>query len=289
MFRMPTLPALLFLLLLSSGLRAQVGMQLRSTTPRFLRYEGVELLLVVRNYSGNTLIFSGADRNDEGRIFFNVLDHTGRMAKVVDKNANPGSELILAPGETRELKIILNTLYDMQREGSYSVTAYLNHSRLPKTSVSNTIDLEVRDGTTLVEKDVGLPSEESTGVIKSLRLVLLLFHDVNEKVYCLRAEDDENVYAVFRLGPYISGYPPQMDIDGNSSLHVLIQVRPKLYSYVTYSFLGRNLQLRQQRYYVPDRGVPTLNRNNDFLRITQARPATEGIDFRLKEGSGSLR
>lgn len=289
MFRTSAQSALVIFLLLSSLLRAQVGMQLRSSTPRFLRYEGVELLLAVRNYSGNTLIFSGADRNDEGKIFFNVLDHTGRMAKVIDKNANPGNDLILAPGETRELKITLNTLYDIQHEGVYSITAYLNHSRLPKTSVSNSIDIEVRDGTTLMEKDIGLPSDDSTGVIKSLRLVLLLFHDVNEKVYCLRAEDDENVYAVFRLGPYISGYPPQMDIDGNSSLHILIQVRPKLYSYVTYSFVGRNMQLRQQRYYVPDRGVPTLSRADGFLRIVNARPATEGIDFRLKEDNSTLK
>lgn len=277
------LPFLWFLLLAGFTVQAQIGLQLKAENPRYLRYEMILLKLVISNISGNTLVFSNQSEADGGRIFFAVNEHSGKVARAFDATANPAADLILAPGESRELSITINMLHDMQREGVYSITAYLNHSRLPKTHLSNTINLEVMEGSTILERNIGLPSQNSTEVIKSIRLLLLLFQDTEEKLYCLRAEDDENIYAVFRLGSYLSGTPPQMDIDGSSSIHILIQVRPKLYSYLIFSFVNRNLNLRQQRYYVPDGGTPTLSKQTGYLRISNAKVATEGIDFKLKK------
>ncbi|MDD3695007.1 MAG: hypothetical protein PHG44_03460 [Lentisphaeria bacterium] len=268
------------LLALSSS--AQVALQLKAESARYLRYEIINLRLVINNSSGNTLIFSDQDGVSGGRLFFAVNEHSGKVAKAIDAKANPIADLILAPGESRELQISINMLHDMQKEGVYSVTAYLNHSRLPRTHLSNTINVEVIEGSRILERSVGLPSQSSSELIKSMRLILLLFPDVSEKLYCLRVEDDDNIYAVHRLGPYISGTPPQMDVDGSSSVHVLIQVRPRLYSYLIYSFMGRNLQLRQQRYYVPDGGTPSLSKQTGYLRVSHARPANEGTDYNLK-------
>lgn len=280
---------ILFLLLLAGcALQAQIGLQLKAENPRYLRFEVIDLKLVISNISGNTLVFSDNKSGaDSGRIFFAVNEHSGKVAKAFDAAANPADGLILAPGESRELRIGINMLHDMQREGVYSITAYLNHSRLPKTHLSNTINIEVMEGSTILERSIGLPSQSSTDVIKSIRLLLLLFHDSQEKTYCLRAEDDENVYAVYRLGPFLSGTPPQMDVDGSSSVHILLQVRPKLYSYLIFSFVGRNLTLRQQRYYIPDGGTPSLTRQTGYLRISYAKVATEGVDFNLKKEQGT--
>ncbi len=278
-----SLQILLFFLLTGFAAHAQIGLQLKAENLRYLRYEMINLKLVISNISGNTLVFSDQDKANDGRIFFAVNEHSGKVARAFDANANPAADLILAPGESRELSITINMLHDMQREGVYSVTAYLNHSRLPRTHLSNTINIEVLEGSTILERNVGLPSQSSTEVIKSIRLLLMLFQDTSEKLYCLRAEDDENIYAVYRLGPYISGTRPQMDIDGSSSIHILIQVRPKLYSYLIFSFIGRNLNIRQQRYYAPVNGTPTLTRQTGYLRISNARVATEGTDFNLKK------
>jgi len=244
-----------------------------------LRYEPIDVILTIRNNSGNTLIFSDADINS-GRIFFDVSGQNGKVSKSFDKRANPASGLILAAGDARELKISINMLHDMQKEDTYSITAYLNHDRLSRTLLSNTVDLEVVEGLRIMERSVGLQAEDDTSVIKSIKLLLLLFDGKEEKLYCLRAEDEENVYAVFRLGPYISGSKPQLEIDGSSSIHIFIQVRPRLYSYLIYAFVGRNLQLRQQRYYVPENGTPTLDRQTGFLRVVHARVANEGTDYR---------
>jgi hypothetical protein len=266
-------------LLTALSVQAQVALQLKAKDTRFLRYEPIEMTLTIRNNSGNTLIFSDSDITS-GRIFFAVNGQNGKVAKSLDPTANPAAGLILAAGDTRELSISINMLHDMQREDTYSITAYLNHDRLSRTHLSNTVDVEVVEGLRIAEKNVGLPSMDDTNVIKSIQLLLLLFDARQEKLYCLRAQDEENVYAVFRLGPYISGSKPQIEIDGSSSIHILIQVRPRLYSYLIYGFVDRNLRLRQQRYYVPANGTPTLDRQTGFLRVVQARVATEGVDFR---------
>ncbi len=267
----------LFLLCLSA--QGQVALQLKLKDTRFLRYEPIDVTLTIRNNSGNTLIFSDADVNN-GRIFFEVRGQNGKISKSFDKSTNPASGLILAAGDTRELRISINMLHDMQKEDTYSITAYLNHDRLSRTHLSNTIDLEVVEGLRITERNVGLQAEDDSSVIKSIQLLLLLFDGKEEKLYCLRAQDEENVYAVFRLGPYISGSKPQLEIDGSSSIHIFIQVRPRLYSYLIYGFVGRNLRLRQQRYYVADNGTPTLDRQTGFLRIVHARIAKEGTDYR---------
>ena len=188
------------LLFAGIAVQAQIGLRLRAENPRYLRYEMIDLKLVISNISGNTLVFSNQSGAEGGRIFFAVNEHSGKVAKAFDVTANPAADLILAPGESRELTITINMLHDMQREGVYSITAYLNHSRLPKTHLSNTINVEVMEGSTILERSVGLPSQSSTKVIKSIRLLLLLFQDTEEKLYCLRAEDDENIYAVFPAG-----------------------------------------------------------------------------------------
>ena len=62
--------------------------------------------------------------------------------------------------------------------------------------VSQTVRVEVQDGIPILVKNIGLPTERQTGLIKAIQLSLMRFADVDEDIYALRAEDDENVYAV---------------------------------------------------------------------------------------------
>lgn len=266
----------LFLFCLSTAVQAQVSLSLKADKQRYLRYEKVNVRLTVRNYSGNTLVFN----NSEDRIFFDVSQIGGPSARAFDKQANPAAGLVLGPGEAKTLVIAIDTLFDMQKEGNYTITAYLNHSRLTRTHVSKEVSVEVRDGKILMERNIGLPAVREDEVIKSIRLQLLKFRDIDDTIYCLRAEDDENVYATIRLGPYIDGDAPMMDIDGTSTVHVLLQARPRIYIYTILGFVGRNLKVRQQRNYTLDNGaVPYLQRRGDRVLLRNGRIAIEGVDF----------
>ncbi len=279
--RLTALAVALFSLVAS----AQIGLELQTERQRYLRYEPVNVLLTVTNLSGNTLDFSGDSIDTQGRIAFKITSASGRTPKLMNALGNPAKGLTLAPGEARTLSIALNQYYDMQREDSYSITALLDHGRLARRHVSQSARAEVQDGLPILVKNIGLPMERKTGLIKAIKISLLRFADTDEDIYAMRAEDEENVYAVFRLGSYIDGEKPQMELDDNSLVHLLLQIRPRLYVYYIFGFEGRNLRLRQKRFYVSADGAPpSLSRETGYLRVVHGQIAREGIDYYEPKG-----
>lgn len=275
---------LLFIVFLFASIasQAQIGMKMTAEHERFLRYEPIVLRLSLRNYSGNTLVF-GENEHGQGKLVFTVVAQSGHIVSAIDPKANPMAGLVFAPGQSRELTITLNAIFDLQKNDFYNVTAYVDHNRLPQAFASNEVTFEVREGILLSTKTIGLPTTKNDELIKSIQASLMRFNDGVGEIYCLRVEDDDKVYGTFRIGPYISGSRPQLDADGSSAIHVLVQVRPKLYSYAVYSVIGGEAKMRQQRYYVPENGVPTISRAPGYLKILYAKQAVEGVDFKFQE------
>ena len=270
----------LFLLLLAANANAQIAMRFRAEKPRYLRYEPVRVVLQVSNLSGNTLKFGGELPTEKGSIRFKVDTASGHHVRQFGASVNPAGLLQLAPGQTRELTIVLNQLYDLQREDTYNISAILDHARLPNSFLSKPIQIEVQDGLPVLVRNIGLPTSNPNDVIKSIKLSLLRFTDTNGDIYCIRAEDARTVYSTFRLGDFIDGETPQLEMDDTSLVHLLLQIRPKLYVYYIFGFQNRALKLRQKNFYISDgNGPPALDRSTGYLRVIHAQPAREGIDF----------
>ena len=276
----------LVLLAMSAMLSAQLALRLTPDKQRYLRYEPITVRLTVSNISGNTLIFGGDTRATSGNIHFQLDRTSGRHSRQFSSMTNPAATLKLAPGESKELKVILNQHYDMQQEDNYTIRAIVDHGRLPKAHISEAIRIEVGDGLPIAVRNIGLPSTSNSDVIKSVMITLLRFTDTAEDIYCLRAEDEQNVYAVFRLGSYIDGEKPQMELDDSCLLHTLLQIRPRLFAYFIFGFEGRNMKLLQKRFYVSADGFPpTLNKSSGYLRVEHARLARKGIDYIENDGN----
>jgi hypothetical protein len=271
------------MMLLGMGAHAQLGMKLEAEQNCYLRYERVKLRLTVRNYSGNTLVFGGENSTEQGKLTFVIRRQSGQLVKCLDPSANPMEDIILAPGLNRQLVLDINTLFDMQRPDVYKIEARISHHRLPHDCASEPIIVEVKEGNVLKEKVIGLPMKKETDQIRNVKVKLIQFTDSVGSMWCLRVEDDELVYGVFRLGPFMGSSVPQMDVDGSSAIHILIQVGPHLYSYSVYSMIGEVVKLRQQVYYVADGGYPQLSRSSGYLKVEHARVAQQGKDYNLKE------
>lgn len=271
------------LLVLGGAAYGQIGIWVSADHKHYLRYEPVEVAVTLRNYSGNTLVFGGADGGADGGaqggLHFLVERANGAMLKPFDKSFNPVEDLILGAGETRRLVFALNTMYDLQREGSYRIRAQIGHSRLPNDYRSDPLSLDVRDGVPIIERNIGLPASDTAGTITAIKVSLLLFHDGEQGLYCLRAEDEKTVYGTVRLGPQIIGSQPSMDADAASDVHVLIQIRARLFVYAVYSLSRKGMQLRQKQYYKPDEFGPRLTRAPGYLKIIGGTLARQGVDF----------
>lgn len=272
------LPAFALAGLVSSAVAQPViGVAVESELTRYLRYELIQVTVTIRNYSGNTLAFgTGASR--QGHLDLIIQSDGGLQARKLDPNANPVAGLILGAGETRRLTLGLNQIYDMQQEGVFTVSAQIGHERLPDDYRSNSLTIEVRDGIPVWTRTFGLPTSSKTGQIQTRQVSLLLFHDRDQDLYCLRIEDDEMVHGITRLGPRIGGATPACDVDAMSNIHTFIQVRSRFYSYCVYDHNGK---LIQNKYYMAEKTLPQLTRDSDVGRVMVVGgvAAVPGVDF----------
>lgn len=272
--------AMALVLLAGCFASAQIGLKLESNNASYLRYEAVRLRVTLTNLSGNTLIFGGDAAHESGSLVFNVTSLSGRHVRNLDLRANPLSNVIMAPGESKVLYVRLNTMFDLNREDTYTVTAVASHNRMDSRYKSNTLTLEIRDGMVEDERLVGLPAANANDKIRKMRFVLVRFRDVSGYLYCLRAEDDRKVYGTFRIAPYImGGMKPQMELENGNTLHVLLQCAPRLYSYTTYSIGKSGVKQRQDVYYSAMGGNPRLSRETGFLKVHNVRLAQKGKDY----------
>lgn len=274
---------LLTILILGSwSARAQINISLKSSFRHYLRYEPIDLEIQLRNYSGNTLVFSGKDGPSRGYLRFIIATQDGHEARCTNRNFNPVEDLILGAGETKRLQLSINTFFDLQKEGTYNITAQLGHARLPNDYRSQPITIDVREGLPVITRNIGLPACSSGQDIKAIRVTLLLFHDGNRELYCLRAEDDEAVYGTVRLGQKITGAKPFMDADAASDIHVLIQLQSRLFVYAVYSLCDTGIRLRERQYFKPDAYGPRLTRAPGYLKVVGGIPAKEGVDVQIQ-------
>lgn len=280
--RFPLAPGLLLVaLLLAASARAQLGITLSADRTRYLRYEPIELTVTLRNYSGNVLTF-GKEGGTRGYVFFQVDSHAKRAVREYRTERNPAEGLILNRGETKQLTIRLNDLFDMQYPTTYTVKAQAGHARLGNDYESDPVVFEVHEGALVLSRSVGLPGTESAGKVDELKVGLFAFQDADQGVYCLRVEDDRRVYATLRVGRQIRGSMPELDADGSSDIHLLVQVSAKLYSYQVYSLAGKRVKLRQERYYVPEGTFPRLSRSPGYIKVVNGRVAVEGVDYKVE-------
>ncbi len=275
----PVLLAVLCLVFLPLRSAGQVGISLETEYHKYLRYEPITVQILLRNYSGNTLVF-GDNSSKQGHLDFIVEKEGAMEVRKSDPKVNPVGNLILGAGETKQLSLSLNTIYDMQKEGVYTLAAQVGHHRLQNDFRSNTITVEIADGVVVWQRRAGIPVGNGTSAINARQISLLLFHGASGDIYCLRVEDDEMVYSTVRLGPRIAGALPECDLDAVSNVHILFQARPRLYAYRVYDFNGK---LKQEKYLILEGKVPHIYRDPDIGRIivTGGRLAVPGVDFKL--------
>jgi len=268
-------PVLTALIAATGPASAQLAVGIATDRSVYLTFEAVRATVTIRNYTGNALIF-GPGRQT-GSISLTATGEGGlrrRSAQVTDVVG----DLVLAPGETRDLAIILNNLIDISSDGEYELYVQAGHPRLNRDFRSSLVRMHVRDGTPVWRRRIGLPARDGAHSIPERDVSVVALHDGGVGVYCLRIEDDSHVYGTVRLGRRISGAEPGIDIDAVSNIHILLRIRSRVYSYQVF---GPHGKLKQEKLLALDEGTPQLLRDPSTGRVgvVGGRPAIEGLDY----------
>lgn len=266
-------------LLTAASARAQLGIQVKTDRPSYFTFEPVYVTVTLRNNSGNPLVFSD-QKPLSGFVNLKVASADDRTVALLCPAPNLGMNLILGTGETKDLTVRLDRLFNLQRGGSYLVHALGGHDRLPEDYRSDPVQFVIQSGLPIWQKRLGAPAAGAKDAIATRQICLLLMTERKTDQFALMVEDDNTVYGFKRLGQRISGTKPVLDVDALSNVHVLWMSKPRLFEHRVYD---RDLRLLQTKYYVADRSVPTLQRDPDIGRIMIAggRPATPGVDFKF--------
>ncbi len=280
--------ALLLLCTLALNLHAQLAIELDLDREHYILYEPIQATIQLRNYAGNTLVFGTKDASREvgGYLKFEVIRAGGLSAPGVRKDVNPVENLVLGPGETKQLTVQLNGIVNVAREGTYTVSVRVGHPRLSHDYESNSVPVDVTEGYPVWTRSVGVPQESETNSIPPRTVSLLRFRSKEGETYVLRVENERMVYGIVRLGPYLSSSRPECRIDAMSNIHLLYQIHPRLYVYRIYSI---DVELKQNLYYAMKDTVPTLRRDPEVgsIRLIGGRRAKPGEDYQLNPNKGA--
>lgn len=268
---------------------AQISVELDLDRQNYIRYEPVSATVTLRNNTGNTLLFGSKDAPDGagGYLRFQAFRGGGLQQVRVEHDTNPAEDLILGPGETRTLTIRINSIVDMSQVGTYTLSVRVGHPRLRQDYLSQPVPIDIRRGTPIWSHQIGVPQDSTTDIIPTRTVSLLRFRKKDGESYAMRLEDDENVFGIARLGPYLAGAEPDCHIDAMSNIHLLFQIHPRLYSYRIYSV---NMELKQNLYYIMKGSIPRLKRDKELgsVRVVGGQRAVPGKDYRIADGSKAI-
>ena len=266
------------LLMGSLELSAQVQYGLSFDRERYLQYEKIQATFTVVNNSGTRLVFGAGER--AGKLNILVVDPENRLVEPYDKNFNPMEGLVMAAGETKSLTFNINEHFSMARLGRFRISASMTHPTLSGLAFQiPEIPISIEAGTVINKKEFGVVDLNDSQVIHQRAYEIISFREDQGDVLCLKVYDKQWVYALQRLGPYVTGVKVNNDIDTFSNIHTLIQVKPRVFIHMVFSDKG---QLKQFIVYQASfENVPILTRDPKLgtVKIFGGIRLVEGEDY----------
>ena len=271
-----------FVVMIPFDIYGQVSLSLSTDRERYIRFEPIEVTVSLKNYSGQNLYFDGTQRDGGGYLEFNITNTAGKRVLQINQDLEPARDLVLLPGATKSVTLIISTFFDLQSEDDYELRVRVGHRRFEHDFLSKPIRFQVRGGVEVWSRVVGLPNLMSRERIETRKCSLNTIHYDDGDRYFLRIEDDNYVYATLRLGPRVLGFTPQCEADALSRIHTLIQTAPRLLNYRIFDLTG---DIKHNNYYVVEGSLPALSRDPDLGTVTVkgGRKAKEGVDFNVQD------
>ncbi len=252
--------AVLFVLLAAPFAHAQVRVDLGVNRPLYIRFEPLIVTVTVTNLSGRELEL--ADDGNHKWLSFQI-EYVERNAVRIVPPYNSDYQLTpvqIGPGQSIKRMINMTPIYPMTEFGLYRIRATIYAREFGQYFSSNPpMNIEISEGRTLWQQEVGVPTEATGG--STTRTLTLLAHRLpkNTQLY-LRIEDKENgvVYCTHQLGRLLAFGEPDVEFDADNNVHILHYIAPKSFMYTSVGLDGRVLDRKQ---YDTVKAKPSLRRD----------------------------
>ncbi len=249
-------------LMVTTSVRAQIGVELRMEQTHFLPTEAIEISVRITNHTGQTLTLG----ETADWLTFNLETPEGRvLPKLQDPDVLGKFTLESSKVATRRVNIA--PCFPLETAGRYQVVANVNVKEWNLHQTSAPRSINIIEGTRLWQQEVGVP--QSSGQLEVRRYVLQQANYIQSQIRLyLRITDvtGGKTFKVVPIGKVLSFSRPEGQVDSESNLHVLYQNGPHSFSYTKYNPNGE-LLIRQTYDYGTTR--PRLQAGRDSKIVVQ--------------------
>ena len=260
-----------FSLLSSAEVMAQIEVDLKMDRTLYVTHEPVTGTLTIINRAGRDLVFG--DHQGMSWLDFTVTNGMGHLITPVQhvRNAKP---IVLAAGQTYEHEVTINRYYPMSTIGVYRVNAVVTFPQIGRVFKTKISSVQITDGQAMWSQIVGVPQgHPKAGSYREYSLMTYYHGARNKSLYFrLRDSDSGMVFKTYPLGDYMTVRAPMHAIDRLNRLHVLHMSSPQKYSYTIIDIDGDPIS--QRRFAEKGSDRPKLV-TNDFGEVSVVGGLTE--------------
>lgn len=239
------------ILLFAASAPAQLEVTLEIEHSKVLLHESVSARVEIVNDTSEA-IRVGCEQSS-ARLGFNIVDATGRSARVRTDRSYLKDPLLIEPWQSGEFEMDLASVFNISKALPYTISC--NAAWRGDVFSSNREFLEVVPGMVVDRKQAGYGE-------KGRIYTLLYIHRKGRAKLFLKVQDAERsiCYGVYELGDYIRMAEADILIDSNGRAHLLHQSGPRRY---TYHRLNKMAIPEEKKFYSGAAGEVRLRRNPD--------------------------
>ncbi len=258
---------------------ADVVMHMYLPRTRYMLYEPVMAGMVLRNTSGQVLVF-GTEAEFQGHLELEFFDMHDRPVKGSGVKIDLRG-LILRPGVDHRIRVDLTRWLDLRRVGSFRLRAYISHPMLKHEYASNRCSLDISQGQVFWSRNFGVPDLQAAKLgndAKIRKYSIRSLQDKNDIHLYLQVEDKEKIYVIKHLGILLGRERPTCELDEINQLHILFPVSQKMFQYTIYDWNG---QPQKQSFYRMTKTAPVLSRssNTGEVKVLGGEVVQPGVEY----------
>lgn len=235
--------------------KAQILVDLKLDRGVYIAHEPIGAKLTIVNRAGRDLIFG--DTNGRSWLDFSVTDSRGNLVSPIQA-ARGARPVVIASGQTHQMRVVVNDVYPMGQIGSYRVRASVSFPQINRVFQSKSLTVQVAEGKPFWNQIVGVPPGYPGAGTYRVYELLTYFHGSRQKALYFRLKNNTTgrVLRTFSLGDYLSVRPPTHGIDSSNQLHVIHMTAPQQYYYTVVDLDGE--VITREKYYEKKGSRPTL-------------------------------
>jgi len=211
---------------LPSAALSQLAVEARLDHSSFLRFEPVVVHVRVRNDTSRMLILGGLRK--EALLEFDVFRGDQRIPR--KSGSMIVENVLLMPGESRQIDVPLAAHYDLQRAGQYTIAAAVEGEN--ERHSSKTLALDVVPGVEI--ESVVRPVQDQPSMMRTYSLRHWNRESRSYLFLCVSGEEEAVSYGVFNLGPLLRFVRPELTVDVSGNVMVKHQSNKDTFLYTTF-------------------------------------------------------